>query len=724
MSESSHGPERVAPDQAVAQIRDWWGDGDPQTKHVEVVSVTGTTDVLEEVHRHITQSVLLDATAADAEDVFRSALRLIGVPEDKAHPYTWREAVRRHGAGKLVLITHAGQAGLTRRSAQPSLVRERVSERLALAGPSVVVDTPPPAPDARPRRWPQLWLDDTSPDGPQTARAAAVVTASQSPQLRALALSEPRRVPWEAWNELARAAGAPDYDEAALRELAARFPEVLTVTDADVSFADEAVAEALRRETPAELSKQVNSHMARWLRELAPRLRHPDGWAASGPLGRYAAQGLAMHAVQAGEFDELLRDGGVLANLPQNALLDAAHCAHDGSVPGSNAAADAVYLWMYGVAPTDQGEWAAWLHLMAKARNDVELCAAIEQSGVRLPWKTRWTHWRPPGGYDPSYLEPGPVYALFDVRWHGRPAVAANASDKGVRVWDAQTAELVAGPWFDEDFPDEATNALTWPPETGRAGPTRRRELLAHNDSEEGPDDEFLPVSLRMGDLTVFAGPGGVFAVEAADAEAEHVLTPLRGAPLLGAKTAAGPTLLMSASTTTAADLAKLFPNAPVLRTRPEDLPTGLTDETARRVLTSIGLPVMEEKGIRLEPDYDKFLWELAWTKGIEQPAESGPFFQIGLWMGAEIVIDGPSGHVLRMPRNADESGLDGFLVATSLDRFLVMITWWITGRRILWTLENRDEDHLFRQHIEDAVWEVDAQGSQAEAWTYALHND
>lgn len=724
MSESSPDPERFAPPQAVAQVRDWWGDGAPKKKHLDVVSLTNATGVLEEVHRHITRSVLLDATEAGAEDVFRDALRLIGVPYDEARPYAWRQSARRHGAGKLVLITHAGRAGLTRRSAQSALVRDRVAERLALAGPSVVVDTLPPDPGASPHRWPSLWLDDTSPDGPQNTLAAAVVTASQSPQLRALALSEPRRVPWEVWSELARAAGASDFDEAALPELADRFPELVTITDTEVSFADEAVAEALRRETPAELSGRVNSHMVRWLRGLAPRLRHPDGWAASGPLGRYAAHGLAMHAVQAGEFDALLREGGVLANLSQNALLDAAHCAYDGSVPGSNAAADAAYSWMYGVAPTDQGEWAAWLHLMAMARNDSELCADIERSGVRLPWKARWTHWRPPGGYDLEYLEPGPVDTLFEVRWRDRPAVAAKASDKGVRVWDAATSELLAGPWFDEAFPDEAVNTLTWPPETGRAGPTSRRELLAHDDSGEGPDDEFLPVSLRLGNLTVFAGPGGVFAVEGADTAAEHVIAPLRGAPLLGARIAAGPTLPMNAPTTTAADLAKLFPQAPVLRTPPESLPTGLTDETARRVLSDIGLPVMDEKGIRLEPDYERFLWELPWTKGIEQPAENGPFFQIGLWMGAEIVIDGPSGHVLRMPRTADESGLDGFLVATSLDRFLAMVTWWITGRRILGTLENQDEDHLFRQHIEDAVWEIDAAGSQAEAWTYALHND
>ncbi|WP_308296059.1 SUKH-4 family immunity protein [Streptomyces sp. ISL-96] len=153
-------------------------------------------------------------------------------------------------------------------------------------------------------------------------------------------------------------------------------------------------------------------------------------------------------------------------------------------------------------------------------------------------------------------------------------------------------------------------------------------------------------------------------------------------------------------------------------------MPAGLTDKTARRVLTDTGLPVMDEKAIRLEPEYERFLWEVPWPKEVEQPAEDGPFFQIGLWMGAEIVIDGPSGHVLRMPRTAEESGLDGLLVATSLDRFLAMVAQWLTGRRILGTLENQDEDHLLRQHIEDAIWDIDADGSRAEAWTYALHND
>ncbi|MET9516900.1 SUKH-4 family immunity protein [Streptomyces sp. NPDC002994] len=723
MSKPSSDAERLSPAQAAAWLSAWWNDG-PKKKHVDVVSLTGATDVLEQAHRDIPGSLLLNATGSAAEDVFRNALALIGVPEHKEHPYLWRTAARMQGRGKLVLITHAGRAGLTRRSAQPALVRDKAAVRLSLAGPSVVVDTPPSDSEASRHGAPALRLDDTAPDNPQSALGAAVAAAAQSPQLCALALSEPRRVPWEVWGELARAVGPNGADQASLRGLAERFADLVTVTDAEVAFTDEAVAEALRRRTPEELSTRVNRHMVRWLRGLAPRLRHPEGWSAAGPLGRYAAHGLAMHAVQAGEFDELLGDGSVLANLPQRALLDAAHCAHDGSLPGSNPAADAVYLWMHGVAPADQGEWAAWLHLSAMARADSELCAAIEQSGVSLPWRTRWAHWRPPGGYDLSYVQPGPVYQLFAVRWWGRPAVAASAEDGAVRVWDAETSELVAGPWFGEEFPGEAADALAWPPETGLAGPTSRSELLDQDESEAGLDEELLPVSLHLGDLRVFAGPGGVFAVEGSEAGAEIMPESLAAGPLLGNPTAVGPTRPIAATAPSANDLGRLYPRTAVVLTEPGRLPTGLTDETARRVLTEIGLPAMDDNGIRLEPDYERFLWELTWPDDIEQPTESGPFFQIGLWMGAEIVIDGPSGHILRMPPDADESGLEGLLVATDLDRFLAMVTLWITGRRILETLENRDEGHLLRQHIEDALWEIDTEGSHSNAWTYPLHND
>ncbi|MFE0534751.1 SUKH-4 family immunity protein [Streptomyces nigra] len=249
------------------------------------------------------------------------------------------------------------------------------------------------------------------------------------------------------------------------------------------------------------------------------------------------------------------------------------------------------------------------------------------------------------------------------MRWHDRPAIASTAYGKAMNVWDAETGDLLAGPWHGETLPDNATTALTWPTAPGQAPPTTRKELRALASAEEGPDDELLPTLLRTGQLTVLAGSGGLFAVDGT------APAPLPGAPLLGTKTAAGPALLTDATTTTAADLPQLFPDAPTPRTPPECLPPGLTDETARRVLTEIGLPVMQEKGIRLEPDYDKFLWELSWTEGLQPPAETGPFFQIGLWSGAELVIDGPTGHILRMPCSTDGIGLDGYLVAPNLDR-------------------------------------------------------
>ncbi|MFJ6650960.1 SUKH-4 family immunity protein [Streptomyces sp. NPDC091290] len=710
MSDSTPATERLAPDQAVARVCAWWGEGAQAKGHLTVVGFGGGgAAVLEEVRRQIPASVMVDATGADAEGVLRRALSLLGVPDDAFRPYAWDRAAFEHGAGKLVLIAHTARAGLTRRSAQPLLVLEHVGGTLAAEGLSVVLDTLPSVMEGSPFDRPCVRLDGI----PSDVGAAA----SRSLPIRSLALSEPRRVPWEVWSELVRAAGSVEADETALRALSARFPDVLVTTDDDVAFIDESVADALRRDTSAELSRRVNSHMVAWLRGSAPRLRHPDGWAASGPLGRYAAHGLAMHAVQAGEFDTLLRDGQVLANLPQSSFLDAAHCAHDGSVPDTNAAADAVHLHMYGVNPAEQGEWAAWLHLMATARHDTELCTSIERAGVELPWKVRWTHWRPPGGYDPSYLKPGPVSSLFDVRWHGRPAIVSSTYPHGIHVWDAETGDLLAGPWYGDDLPAEATAALTWPTAPGQAPPTTRKELRAFNATEEGPDHEFLPALLRSGRLTVLAGPDGLFAVEGASP------APLPGPPLLGTKTAAGPALLTDATTTTAAALPQLFSTARVLRTPPESLPPGLTDVTARRVLTDIGLPTMEEKGIRLEPDYDGFLWELPWTEGLQPAAETGPFFRIGLWSGAELVVDGPTGHVLRMPRSTDESGLDGYLVATDLDRFLAMVTWWITGRRILNTIENRDEEQLFRQHIEDAVWIIDNAGSRAKIWTYALYN-
>ncbi|MFE1465557.1 hypothetical protein ACFW6M_31160 [Streptomyces nigra] len=163
MSDWAPAAERLAPDQAVARVCDWWGESTQTKGHLAVVGLDGGgAAVLEEVRRQIPASVVVDATGADAEGVLRRALELLGVPDDAIRPYAWDGAAFEHGAGKLVLIAHTGRAGLTRRSAQPLLVLDHVARTLACEGPSVVLDTLPSVMERSPVDRPCVRLDGTS----------------------------------------------------------------------------------------------------------------------------------------------------------------------------------------------------------------------------------------------------------------------------------------------------------------------------------------------------------------------------------------------------------------------------------------------------------------------------------------------------------------------------------------------------------------------------------
>lgn len=189
----------------------------------------------------------------------------------------------------------------------------------------------------------------------------------------------------------------------------------------------------------------------------------------------------------------MLHDGGVLANIPQTTLMDAAGCAFAGSVPGDTAAGTAVHLWSYGVIPASQPKWAAWLHLMASARGDSTLAAAVADSGVRLPWQ-------------------------------GRPAVAGLYSYASrMDIWDATTGEHLAGPWY-EEIPEEHHGDLSWPPASeseedmsgeGLPVPETFEDLEDAKSDEESAHELLLdsPV-LPLGTQVILAGSGGLFAIE------------------------------------------------------------------------------------------------------------------------------------------------------------------------------------------------------------------
>ncbi|MFF8897336.1 SUKH-4 family immunity protein [Streptomyces lydicus] len=159
------------------------------------------------------------------------------------------------------------------------------------------------------------------------------------------------------------------------------------------------------------------------------------------------------------------------------------------------------------------------------------------------------------------------------------------------------------------------------------------------------------------------------------------------------------------------------------------NLPTGLTDPETRRILTDIGLPAVDESGMAIYPwglagRLPEALDQVSWPSDISAPEETGPLFQIGLWMGGELVIGGRSGHVLRIPTEPDEEHLEALPAACSLESFLTLLGLWVTGLRLKAAIEDDDEVYLLRQHVQSAQLLVDETGAEAPAWSYAFLND
>ncbi|MFH8574284.1 SUKH-4 family immunity protein [Streptomyces sp. NPDC017993] len=631
----------------------------------------------------------------------------------------WRSSLRQIAEPRLVLLINTHRAGRTRRSYEPERLISKTAAGLAGGNVAVLAHA---APRDLPHRSKVVFQ---LPENEATERP-------ESPLLRALALAEARVTPMRVWTELARALTGQPTSESALTQLLRERSDVIEQSPDGVSFVDEGTAERLRRETEPEEITRVSRQLFDWLRRASGEYRHPEGWARYGPEGLYAATGMAAHAVQAEAWEELLPEGGLLANIPQTVLMDAACCACGGSVPGNSAAADGIHLWSYGVVPPRQSEWAALMHLMATARNDSVFASAVAESGVQLPWKTKWTRWRPPGGYHVSYTQMTPLTGMAEVRWRGRPAVAGICERKrpDVAIWDAETGEPLAAPFQGRDFPEEYLEALSWPPLVG----ADRRSLLTSQDLYMGvPEGRGVHPTLLespplpVGDLVVLGGAHGLFAIEPQAGEAFAGFSSRNIQPLLsGPYAAAGRTAPVHAPPPTPGDLLHLYGEDEVFELEEEELPDGLTDEATRRTLLDIGLPDMREGGMGLYPygDYRfEVMDEVTWPDDVATAEETGPFFQIGFWMGGELVIDGPTGHVLRVPTEPDEEHLAALPAAHSLEKFLTMVGLWVTGLRTVQNIQNDREAYSLPQYVAVAHSAIDQAGAEAPAWSYVFHN-
>ncbi|UZJ31476.1 SUKH-4 family immunity protein [Streptomyces endophytica] len=721
----------------VSAWRQNWRPGD-KWAHLVATSGTAAVAVLEDIHRQTEGSVLVDAAGRTTEEVFSEVLRLLGVDLSPGKRSRWRTALRRQNAGRLVLIANAHQAGSTRGSSEPDQLLSQAARSLSRFQLVVVLHH---TPDRLPRRPKTVFHLQ----GPEHGHGAD--EADRPAPLRALALARPRVVPMCVWAELTAALGPEPATEPVLRGLLEEFSDHLVSGEHGVAFVDEDLAEALRRDASDEEVGRVDRHMAAWLLRKSPEFRHAEGWAKSGPEGRYAAMGLAMHAAQAqvaaagsfgeeqqGPFAELLRDGGTVANIPQTTLLDAARCAFLDDLPGNSAAGAALYLWSYGVIPAHQQEWAAWLHLMATARGDHAFAAAVAASGVRLPWKAKWTHWRPPGGCHWRYLEPGRIDGLTEVRWQGRAAVASLYTESArADIWDADTGEHLAGPWNDE-IPEEHHGDLSWRSASGNdlPGPESVEDLEEAMSEEESVHDLLLDSpALFIGNQVILGGSGGLFAIEPTRPEPERGSFSLPNyanqEPFTGSYDLASAVTPVDAPPPSPADLAEIY-GAHHIHSFPEHtLPEGLTDESTRRTLIEFGLPAMsDENGMGIYPFGDHRMTvfdEIPWPSDITPAAESGPFFQIGFWMGGKLVIDGPTGHVLRIPSEPDEDHLAALPAAQSLENFLTMVALWITGHLTKELIDGDDEAYLVPHHVLTAHRHIDPTGAEAPAWAYAFHN-
>ncbi|MFE5919952.1 hypothetical protein [Streptomyces sp. NPDC056468] len=367
----------MSPDQALAELLEWSRSGTQRVAELTGPPGSGRTETLLQLSEARGEAVLVDAAGLTCEDVIVRVMTAAGftaLPEKRAD---WGfELEDSPLGGGLVIIVNAHRAGRTRRSTEPERMVRRFTGELAVGGGlKVVIEGD--LPDVR------LAHDHLVVALQPSSSEEAVGHLHDGPDneaLRALALAEVRRTPLPVWTALAQALGphvGRSPDVATTLEAAGELLEV--EGDGWVRFRDERHAETLRLTTDAEIVRAVNGELVAWLRDQP----------AAGTTGQYLAQGLAMHAVQAGEFESVQRSGRLVARIDQVALIDAAHADDSYVLNGASPAGDAVNLWMCGVDSLSQGEWASWLHLMSTVRGDTETAAQIASSGRPLPWQVR-----------------------------------------------------------------------------------------------------------------------------------------------------------------------------------------------------------------------------------------------------------------------------------------------------------------------------------------------
>ncbi len=253
-----------------------------------------------------------------------------------------------------------------------------------------------------------------------------------------------------------------------------------------------------------------------------------------------------------------------------------------------------------------------------------------------------------------------------------------------VSVWDSETGAPVAGPWENDEIPQEMRADLTWPASRtdGSASPALVRELFGSSSPRRSKQDFLLPCApLAVGDVVVFGGDSGLVAIRPADGVDVSGFG-ARQQPLSWDYADAGASSPIDAPAPGHEDVSTLFGEDVLHPVEAEDFPSRLTHAAARERLLEFGLPRMTEGAMGLFP------------------------------------------YGNRVPTKPGEDHLAALPAAHSLEDFLTMVALWVTGLRTRSLLPPASsEREPVAYWVLGALAEVGQAGSEQPAWSYVLHH-
>ncbi|MFI9647839.1 SUKH-4 family immunity protein [Streptomyces sp. NPDC052040] len=703
-----------------AHIHSWASDASAEHNvlFVDGPSGAGKTEVLRTVARTTPETSLIDASGLSTEQVMDSVMQTLGVPYgDYRDADLLIDDIGDQCRSRVLLVANTQWAGQTRSTAEPrhltSLLVRGLGSPYRKSGVKVVLEV---SSDAHPLG---NWFRSPLTLPPRPRRIRSDIQSLPSPHraaVKALALAELRSVSFREWRDLCSALGA-HLKESELQEIAAdlNLASVDESGTVSVSLNPEFDTDALREQIPHDESHAFHD-------ALVDRM---FTCAEDDPLTGYLARALPAHAAVAGRFEELSSTPHVLAKCAHTALFEALPVAFPDGVPAGTRSADLHYLDALGVAPSSHTEWLSLLHLLALSQGDVERARMLmESAAAPLPWHTVWTHWRAPG----CLRFPGTqTDAVESLRTGTADSTITSTSENGQeRTWDAATGHPIQPAERDP----EAHPHSSAPPHRWQAEPSwnlLRLRLATAPDDVRTVQAPALRDAACTGDLVVLGGDRGVYAIKP-DVH-YRPKAPLRALPAVGPRVGISPRPYDEAACRPTRERVLQIWAAEHVPTIPEEhLPAGLTHEPTRRFLSQVGFPAVSDfYSLNTHHLADTGLAERGWEGGtsFNTSVGNGPFYELGTWIGGVLLLDGPTGRVLRLtqPSAIDSDHPGEPLAGSSLAQFVAAVSLQWEYMLAYTTSGGLDSADLLAE-LTSWLSKLDPAAAQTQNWGHVLDPD